>query len=84
MRGILLGGVAVLAPASGLHPQAAPSAEAQVTAPVGQEEDAPLRRERENLTNKYYITYNSQTVGTNDTYFAGRGRTVTLGLASDL
>jgi iron complex outermembrane receptor protein len=37
----------------------------------------------QNLTNKYYITYNSQTVGTNDTYFAGRGRTVTLGLASD-
>ena len=27
---------------------------------------------------------NSQTVGTNDTYFAGRGRTVTLGVASKL
>jgi iron complex outermembrane recepter protein len=37
----------------------------------------------QNLANKYYVTYNSQTVGTNDTFFAGRGRTVTLGLASD-
>jgi iron complex outermembrane receptor protein len=36
----------------------------------------------QNLTNRYYITYNSQTVGTNDTFFAGRGRTITLGLAS--
>jgi iron complex outermembrane receptor protein len=37
----------------------------------------------QNLTDKYYISYNSQTVGTNDTYFAGRGRTVTLALASE-
>lgn len=37
----------------------------------------------QNLTDKYYVTYNSQTVGTNDTYFAGRGRTITLGLTSD-
>ena len=37
----------------------------------------------QNLTDKYYISYNSQTVGTNDTYFAGRGRTVTLGVASE-
>jgi iron complex outermembrane receptor protein len=37
----------------------------------------------QNLTDKYYVTYNSQTVGTNDTYFAGRGRTFTLGLTSD-
>jgi iron complex outermembrane receptor protein len=36
----------------------------------------------QNLTNKSYVTYNSQTVGTNDTYFAGRGRTITLGLTS--
>lgn len=37
----------------------------------------------QNLTRKSYITYNSQTVGTNDTYFAGRGRTITLGLTGD-
>jgi iron complex outermembrane recepter protein len=37
----------------------------------------------QNLTDKYYISYYSQTVGTNDTYFAGRGRTVTLGVTSD-
>ena len=37
----------------------------------------------QNLTDKYYISYFSQTVGANDTYFAGRGRTVTLGLTSD-
>jgi iron complex outermembrane receptor protein len=37
----------------------------------------------QNLTDKYYISYNSQTVGTNDTFFAGRGRTVTLALASE-
>ena len=37
----------------------------------------------QNLTDKLYLTYYSDTVGTNDTYFAGRGRTVTLGLTSE-
>ena len=37
----------------------------------------------QNMADKYYISYNSQTVGTNDTYFAGPGRTITLGVASE-
>lgn len=37
----------------------------------------------QNLADKYYISYYSQTVGANDTFFAGRGRMVTLGLTSD-
>jgi iron complex outermembrane receptor protein len=32
----------------------------------------------QNLTNKQYINYVSQTVGDDDSYFAGRGRTVSL------
>lgn len=37
----------------------------------------------QNLTDKYYVSYYSDTVGTNDTFFAGRGRTVTLGLTGE-
>ena len=39
----------------------------------------------QNLTDKNYITYYSDTVGAGDTlrYFAGRGRTFTLGVTSD-
>ena len=37
----------------------------------------------QNLTDRLYLSYYSDTVGTNDTYFAGRGRTVTLGLTSE-
>lgn len=37
----------------------------------------------QNLADEFYITYYSDTVGTNDTFFAGRGRMVTLGLTSE-
>ena len=39
----------------------------------------------QNLTDKYYDTYYSDTLGDTDeeSYFTGRGRTVTLGLATD-
>jgi iron complex outermembrane recepter protein len=39
----------------------------------------------QNLTDRQYITYYSDTLGASDTlrYFAGRGRTFTLGLTSD-
>ena len=37
----------------------------------------------QNLTDRVYLTYYSDTVGTNDTFFAGRGRTVTVGLTSE-
>lgn len=39
----------------------------------------------QNLTDKNYITYYSDTVGAGDTlrYFAGRGRTFTIGVTSD-
>ena len=38
-----------------------------------------------NLLDKQYITYNSDTTraGDNNLYFAGRGRTLTLGWTSD-
>ena len=32
----------------------------------------------QNLANKQYINYVSQTVGDNDSYFAGRGRVLSL------
>ena len=32
----------------------------------------------QNLANKQYVNYVSQTVGDNDSYFAGRGRVVSL------
>lgn len=39
----------------------------------------------QNLTDEYYVTYYSDTLGQTDpeSYFAGRGRTVTLGLTSE-
>jgi iron complex outermembrane receptor protein len=37
-----------------------------------------------NLFDKYYVSYNSDTVAATDPtrFFAGRGRTITLGLTS--